>query len=58
MPLVNSGKFDWDNWGFGNFLITAVVLCSNISISLSLPTLSMCLKNYSQGSTFLAIFVF
>ena len=62
MLLVNSGQFNQENFEFVNFpdfcaYATTVILNLKISILDSPPTITICLKKYSQGNIFLPSFV-
>ena len=62
MLFVNSGQFNQENFKFVNFpdfsgYSTTVILHLKISILDSPPTVTICLKKYSQGNIFLPCFV-
>ena len=62
MLFVNSGQFNQENFKFVNFpdfcaYATTVILHLKISIVDSPPTVTTCLKKYSQGNIFLPSFV-
>ena len=62
MLFVNSGQFNQENFEFVNFpdfcgYVTTVILHLKISILDSPLTVTICLKQYSQGNIFLPSFV-
>ena len=57
MLFVNSGQFNQENFEFVNFpdfcgYATTVILHLKFSILDSIPTVTICLKKYSQGNIF------
>ena len=61
MLFVNSGQFNQGNLAFVNFpdfcgYAITVILHLKISILDSPPTVTICLKKYSQGNIFLPSF--